>query len=236
VTTDSQLPDRAQVVIVGGGVTGCSIAYHLAQLGWTDVVLLEQHRLTAGTTWHAAGLITSAGMTDETALFFSRYSRDLYARLEAETGHSTGFRAVGHLSLATSPERQEAQRREAAWMHGFGVEDVEISARELAGMWPLVRTDDVLSAFYVADEGRADPVGVASGRRGSPPPGGTCAGRCCTTGWPRRAATSRRRQAGSSPSGSIRTARRRRPGWTSAARPRTTSSAGSTPPSARRSA
>ena len=114
VRSDSTLPDRAQVVIVGGGVIGCSIAYHLAHLGWTDVVLLEQHALTAGTTWHAAGLITSAGMTDETALFFSRYSRDLYARLEAETGHSTGFRAVGHLSLATSRERQDALRREAA--------------------------------------------------------------------------------------------------------------------------
>src|SRR5580693_717889 len=162
VRSDSTLPDRAQVVIVGGGVIGCSIAYHLAHLGWTDVVLLEQHALTAGTTWHAAGLITSAGMTDETSLFFSRYSRDLYTRLEAETGHSTGFRAVGHLSLATSPERQEALRREAAWMHGFGVEDVEISPREVAAMWPLARTDDVLSAFYVADEGRADPVGVAT--------------------------------------------------------------------------
>ena len=156
------LPARARVVIVGGGVTGCSIAYHLAHLGWTDIVLLEQNRLTAGTTWHAAGLITSAGMTDETALFFSRYSRDLYARLEAETGHSTGFRPVGHISLATSQERQAALRREAAWMHGFGVEDTEISPRELAEMWPLARTDDVLSAFYVADEGRADPVGVAT--------------------------------------------------------------------------
>jgi glycine cleavage system aminomethyltransferase T/glycine/D-amino acid oxidase-like deaminating enzyme len=157
-----RLPARARVVIVGGGVTGCSIAYHLAHLGWTDTVLLEQNRLTAGTTWHAAGLITSAGMTDETALFFSRYSRDLYSRLEAETGHSTGFRAVGHISLATTPERQRALRREAQWMHGFGVEDTEISARELADMWPLARTDDVLSAFYVADEGRADPVGVAT--------------------------------------------------------------------------
>jgi heterotetrameric sarcosine oxidase gamma subunit len=162
VSTGGGVPSRAQVVIVGGGVTGCSIAYHLAHLGWTDVVLLEQHQLTAGTTWHAAGLITSAGMTDETALFFSRYSRDLYARLEQETGHSTGFRPVGHISLATSARRQEALRREAAWMHGFGVEDVEISPRELAGMWPLARTDDVLSAFYVADEGRADPVGVAT--------------------------------------------------------------------------
>ena len=102
-------------------------------------------------------------MTDETALFFSRYSRDLYARLEAETGHSTGFRAVGHISLATTPARQDAPpRREAAWMHGFGVEDTEISPAELAAMWPLARTDDVLSAFYVADEGRADPVGVAT--------------------------------------------------------------------------
>ncbi len=159
---DGRVPDRAQVVIVGGGVIGCSIAYHLAHLGWTDVVLLEQHALTAGTTWHAAGLITSAGMTDETSLFFSRYSRDLYSRLEAETGHSTGFRPVGHISLATTPQRQEALRREAAWMHGFGVEDTEISAREIAQMWPLARTDDVLSGFYVADEGRADPVGVAT--------------------------------------------------------------------------
>src|SRR5262245_50459379 len=156
------LPTRSRVVIVGGGVTGCSIAYHLAHLGWTDIVVVEQNRLTAGTTWHAAGLITSAGMTDETALFFSRYSKDLYARLEAETGHSTGYRQVGHLSLATSKERQAALRREAAWMHGFGVEDTEISPRELADMWPLARTDDVLSAFYVADEGRADPVGVAT--------------------------------------------------------------------------
>jgi glycine/D-amino acid oxidase-like deaminating enzyme len=161
-TTGGVLPRRAQVVIVGGGVTGCSIAYHLAHLGWTDVVLLEQHQLTAGTTWHAAGLLTSAGMTDETALFFSRYSRDLYARLEQETGHSTGFRPVGHISLATTPRRQEALRREAAWMHGLGVEDTEISPRELAGLWPLARTDDVLSAFYVADEGRADPVGVVT--------------------------------------------------------------------------
>ena len=161
-TSGGTVPGRAQVVIVGGGVTGCSIAYHLAHLGWTDVVLLEQHQLTAGTTWHAAGLITSAGMTDETALFFSRYSRDLYTRLEQETGHSTGFRAVGHISLATTPQRREALRREAAWMHGFGVEDVEISPGELAGMWPLARTDDVLSAFYVADEGRTDPVGVAT--------------------------------------------------------------------------
>lgn len=156
------LPDRARVVIIGGGVTGCSIAYHLAHLGWTDVVLLEQHELTAGTTWHAAGLITSAGMVDETALFFSRYSRDLYERLEQETGHSTGFNPVGHISLATNPQRLEALRRSSAWMHGFGVTEHEISAREVQDMWPLLDTSDVLAGFYVPDEGRADPVGVAT--------------------------------------------------------------------------
>ena len=162
VSSAKDLPERAQVVIVGGGVTGCSIAYHLAHLGWTDVVLLEQHQLTAGTTWHAAGLITSAGMTDETALFFSRYSRDLYARLEEETGHSTGFRAVGHLS----PGHHAAAAGGAAPRGGLDARlrrrGHEISRRELADMWPLARTDDVLSAFYVADEGRADPVGVAT--------------------------------------------------------------------------
>src|SRR5215468_9159391 len=105
------LPTRARAVIVGGGVTGCSIAYHLAHLGWTDIVVLEQNRLTAGTTWHAAGLITSAGMTDETALFFSRYSRDLYARLEQETGTRPGSARSG---TSQSPPLRSGKRRCAA--------------------------------------------------------------------------------------------------------------------------
>jgi glycine cleavage system aminomethyltransferase T/glycine/D-amino acid oxidase-like deaminating enzyme len=160
--TRAALPQRAQVVIIGGGVIGCSIAYHLAHLGWTDVVLLERHALTSGTTWHAAGLITSAGMTDETSLFMSRYSRDLYSRLEGETGHSTGFRPVGHVSLGCNPPRVEALQRESVWVRGFGVEDIEISPKEVQEMWPLLDTSDVLAGFYVADEGRADPVGVAT--------------------------------------------------------------------------
>ncbi len=84
------LPARAQVVIIGGGVIGASIAYHLAHLGWTDVVVVEQHELTAGTTWHAAGLITVAGMTNPTSLAFFQRTRELCQRLEEETGHSTG--------------------------------------------------------------------------------------------------------------------------------------------------
>ncbi|HTY72381.1 MAG TPA: FAD-dependent oxidoreductase [Actinomycetes bacterium] len=158
----ADLPSRARVVIVGGGVIGCSVAYHLSALGVSDVVLVERHDLTAGTTWHAAGLITSAGMVDETSLWMARYSRDLYTRLEAETGHSTGFRPIGHLHLATTPQRLETLRRERSFQRGFGVDNVEISAAEVAELSPITAVDDILAASYVADEGRADPVGVAT--------------------------------------------------------------------------
>ncbi len=156
----SSLPDRARVVIIGGGVIGSSIAYHLADLGWTDIVLLEQHELTAGTTWHAAGLITVAGMTNPTSLAFYQQSRDLYPRLEQETGHSTGWREVGHIGVAANPQRREALRREAAWMGGHGIDYFELSPRELADIWPLMRTDDLVSGFFTPTDGRADPVGV----------------------------------------------------------------------------
>ncbi len=138
------------------------MAYHLTRLGVRDVLLLERHELTAGTTWHAAGLVTSAGMADETSLWMARYSRDLYAGLEAETGHSTGFRPIGHLHLATNPERLETLRRESAWQRGMGVDNVELSPAETAELWPVGWTDDVLASFHVADEGRADPVGCAT--------------------------------------------------------------------------
>jgi glycine cleavage system aminomethyltransferase T/glycine/D-amino acid oxidase-like deaminating enzyme len=156
--TSEGLPDRARVVIVGGGAIGSSIAYHLTKLGWRDVVLLERRQLTAGTTWHAAGLITSAGMATETLLWMSRYTRDLCTTIEAETGQATGFRPIGHLHLATTPQRLEALRREAAFVRGFGVDDQELSAAEFGRLWPAARTDDVLAAFYVADDGRVNPA------------------------------------------------------------------------------
>ena len=112
VSRTADLPPRAQVVVVGGGVIGPASPTTWRTSASTDVLLVERHELTAGTTWHAAGLITSAGMTDETAVWMARYSRDLYARLEAETGHSTGFREIGHLHLACTPERLETLRRE----------------------------------------------------------------------------------------------------------------------------
>ncbi len=152
------IPDQARVVIVGGGVIGASIAYHLGKLGWRDVVLLERRELTAGTTWHAAGLITSAGMASETLLWMARYTRDLCVSLEAETGQATGFRPIGHIHLATTPQRLETLRREAAFVRGFGVVNEEISAAEFAGFWPAAKTDDVLAGFYVPDEGRANPA------------------------------------------------------------------------------
>ena len=95
------LPSRARVVVIGGGVIGTSVAYHLAHLGWTDVVLLERDRLTSGTTWHAAGLMVTFGSTSETSTEMRKYTRDLYSRLEAETGQSTGFKPVGFIELAT---------------------------------------------------------------------------------------------------------------------------------------
>ena len=156
--TPDALPDRAQVVVVGGGIIGASIAYHLTKLGWRDVVLLERRQLTSGTTWHAAGLITSAGMASETMIWMSRYTRDLCATIEAETGQATGFRPIGHLHLATSPQRLEGMRREAAFARGYGVDSQEISAAEFGRMWPAAKTDDVLAAFHVPDEGRVNPA------------------------------------------------------------------------------
>ena len=98
----TELPSTAQVIIIGGGIIGCNVAYHLAKRGWTDVVLLEKHRLTSGTTWHAAGLVVTSGFTTETAIEIAKYTLDLYANLEAETGYATGFKAVGLLQIAAT--------------------------------------------------------------------------------------------------------------------------------------
>src|SRR5919201_396290 len=105
------IPKQARIVVVGGGVIGCSVAYHLAHMGWTDVVLLERDRLTSGTTWHAAGLIVTFGSTSETSTAMRRYTRDLYARLEAETGLSTGFKPVGFVELAADADRLDGAVR-----------------------------------------------------------------------------------------------------------------------------
>ena len=157
----SSLPAHARVVIIGGGVIGCSVAYHLGHLGVKDVVLLERAKLTSGTTWHAAGLICTFGSTSETSTELRKYTRDLYSRLEAETGKSTGFRPVGFIEAASDRDRLEEYRRIAAFNRYCGVDVEELSGDEVGKLFPLARTDDLLAGFYVKDDGRADPVDVA---------------------------------------------------------------------------
>src|SRR3954470_24356064 len=153
------LPARARVVVVGGGVIGCSVAYHLAEAG-EEVLLLERDRITSGTTWHAAGLMVTFGSTSETSTELRRYSRDLYARLEAETGLATGLRQVGFIELAADAGRLEEYRRVAAFNRHCGVDVHEISPGEVKELFPLARVDDVLAGFYVPDDGRVNPVDV----------------------------------------------------------------------------
>ena len=154
------LPQRARVVVIGGGVIGCSVAYHLAHLGWKDVLLLERDRLTSGSTWHAAGLIVTFGSTSETSTRMRQYTRELYARLEAETGQATGFKPVGFIELAADADRLEEYRRVAAFNRHCGVDVHEISAGQVRELFPLARTDDILAGFYVEQDGRANPVDV----------------------------------------------------------------------------
>ena len=152
------LPSRARVVVVGGGVIGASIAYHLAHAGETDVVVLERDRLTSGTTWHAAGLMTCFGSFSETSTRLRLESRDLYARLEAETGQSTGFKPVGLVEAAADRDRLEEYRRVATFQRRLGLEVEEVSPAEMADLFPLARTDDLLGGFHVPGDGRVNPV------------------------------------------------------------------------------
>jgi 4-methylaminobutanoate oxidase (formaldehyde-forming) len=154
------LPKHARVVVVGGGIIGCSVAYHLAHMGWKDVVLLERDRLTSGTTWHAAGLIVTFGSTSETSTEMRKYSRALYSRLEAETGLSTGFKPVGFIEVATEPDRLEEYRRVSAFNRYCGVDVHEISPSQVKELFPLARTDDILAGFYVKEDGQANPVDI----------------------------------------------------------------------------
>ena len=139
------LPAEAEIVVVGGGIIGASIAYHLGQLGREGVLLLEQGELAGGTTWHAAGLIGRLRTTNSLTRI-NKYSAELYSRLEAETGQPTGWKQVGSLIVGRSPERMVQLRRTLAMAEVFGVEGHLIGPDEAQRKWPLMRVDDVLGA------------------------------------------------------------------------------------------
>ena len=156
----TNVPSTASAVIIGGGIAGCSIAYHLAKQGWTDVVLLEANQLTSGTTWHAAGLIAqlraSKNMTK-----LAKYSQELYGNLEAETGVATGFRRCGSITVALTDERKEEIYRQASMARAFGVEVEEISAEDVKDRYPHLNVEDVAGAVYLPKDGQGDPGNIA---------------------------------------------------------------------------
>ncbi|MEQ8345657.1 MAG: FAD-dependent oxidoreductase [Sneathiellaceae bacterium] len=151
------LPGEVEVVIVGGGVVGCSLAYHLTQLGMSDVLLLERRQLTCGTTWHAAGLVGQLRATLNLTRL-AQYTAELYAGLEAETGQATGFRQHGSLSLATTAERLEELRRGASMAKTFGLAVEEVSPAEAQALHPLLNVDDVVGCVFLPKDGQTNPV------------------------------------------------------------------------------
>ena len=152
-------PTAARAVIIGGGIVGCSTAYHLAKLGWTDTVLVERHKLTSGSTFHAAGLVgqlrSSANITQ-----LLGYSVDLYKRLEHETGQATGWKMNGGLRLACNTERWNEVKRQATTAKSFGLEMHLLSPREAQDLWPLMTVDDVIGAAFLPTDGQANPTDI----------------------------------------------------------------------------
>ena len=158
---DESFPTSARHVVIGGGIMGSSTAYHLGLNGETEVVLLERSKLQSGTTWHAAGLVNALRPSANFTRLI-RYSIDLYSRLEAETGQSTGWRETGLLSLATQPDRMTMLERQISLGKVFGLEAFEISLREAAELWPLARLDDAVGAVFSPNDGRVNPSDTAA--------------------------------------------------------------------------
>jgi glycine cleavage system aminomethyltransferase T/glycine/D-amino acid oxidase-like deaminating enzyme len=179
----SDVPQRAQVVIVGGGAVGCSVAYHLARLGWTDVVLLEQGQLSCGTTWHAAGVIGQLRTHPSLTRLMLESSR-LYASLEAETGLGTGWNQSGALWIAASENRMVQLRRTVDMARAQGVQAHLISVAEAAALWPLMRSDDLAGAVWLPDDAKANPSDITQAlARGARDRGARILERTKVTGW-----------------------------------------------------
>ena len=153
------IPKQANVIIIGGGVIGCSIAYHLGKLGWKDIVLLERKKLTSGTTWHAAGLIAQLRATQNMTRL-AKYSQELYWDLEKETGVVTGFKRNGSMTVALTEERLEELNRQADMARAYDVEIENINKSQIQERYPHLNTEDVLGGVWLPKDGQADPVNI----------------------------------------------------------------------------
>ena len=156
----SSLPAQTKVVIVGGGIAGASVAYHLTKFGWKDVILLEQNQLAGGTTWHAAGLVGRLRASNSLTMI-NKYSAELYAGLEKETGHPVGWKQVGSLIAAKSNDRMIQLRRTAAMSELLGVEVQIVGPEVVREKWPLLRTDDIVGGAWLPHDGKVLPKETA---------------------------------------------------------------------------
>jgi 4-methylaminobutanoate oxidase (formaldehyde-forming) len=182
MTEAQPLPARARAVIIGGGVIGASVAYHLAGLGWPDVLLLEQGRLSCGTTWHAAGLVGQL-RASESVTRLVQYSTELYQRLEAETGLSAGYRQCGGITVARTADRMIQLRRTAAAAAAYGLDCELISPRRAGALYPVLRTDDLAGALWLPADGTANPTDLTQAlARGARQCGATVREGCRVTG------------------------------------------------------
>ena len=156
----ADVPKKARAVIIGGGIIGCSVAYHLTKLGWKDVLLLERKQLTSGTTWHAAGLIAQLRATANMTKL-AKYSQELYGSLEKETGVATGFKRCGSITVALTNERKEEIYRQASMARAFGVEVEEISPQEVKEKYSYLNIDQVKAGVWLPLDGQGDPANIA---------------------------------------------------------------------------
>ena len=155
------LPKSAKVVVIGGGVAGCSVAYHLAKYGWKDTVLFERDQLTSGTTWHAAGLVGQLGAS-ATITRLRKYSLNLYKELEKKTGLSTGLKQNGAITVASTPERLQELLRQATSAKLFDVNVEVLDKKKIKELYPVINDQDIFGGVYMPDDGQADPVGVTN--------------------------------------------------------------------------
>src|SRR3569832_940879 len=153
----SEIPQRAEVVIIGGGIVGCSTAYHLAKLGIRDVVLLERKQLTCGTTWHAAGLVGQLRAT-RNLTELAKYTSDLIYELERETGQATGFKQNGSISVALNAERMEELRRQASMARNFGLDVEVITPGEIVERYPHLNREGMVGGVFLPKDGQCNPV------------------------------------------------------------------------------